>query len=222
MNAADNMKGSKPTRSEGTGAAICVLNAFESMGYGGFLLDRGRQVFAHNRIAANCLGDGLTLRGRCLAATDRESDARLQSLIEAVMKSVDRLDRPASVGVRRDFRLPLVVRILRLADGSRPTLNSARLLLIASDPEFSHLPPATLLIEVFRLTPSEARVAIAIAAGRQLAEIAADRGVKIETVRVHSKIVFSKTQTRGQAELTSLLTRLAFPAPVAAGLSHKS
>src|SRR5260370_36826028 len=99
-------------RFEGTGVAICVLNAFESLGYGGFLRDRGRLVFAHNRIAANCLGDGLMLRGKCLAASDRESDARLQSLIESALKSGDGSDRPASVGVRRDFRLPLVISTL--------------------------------------------------------------------------------------------------------------
>ncbi len=43
--------------------------------------------------------------------------------------------------------------------------------------------------------------------------IAADRGIKIGTVRAHTKTVFSKTQTRGQAELTGVLTRLAFGVP---------
>ena len=43
--------------------------------------------------------------------------------------------------------------------------------------------------------------------------IAADRGIKIGTVRAHTKTVFSKTQTRGQAELTGVLTRLAFVVP---------
>jgi len=65
-------------------------------------------------------------------------------------------------------------------------------------------------MQTFGLTPAEAEVAIGIAAGRTLAQIAAERGVKVGTVRAHSKTVFSKTQTRGQAELTGLLTRLAF------------
>jgi len=36
-------------------------------------------------------------------------------------------------------------------------------------------------------------------AGKSLAQIAADRGIKIGTVRAHTKTVFSKTQTRDQA-----------------------
>ena len=43
--------------------------------------------------------------------------------------------------------------------------------------------------------------------------IAADRGIKIGTVRAHTKTVFSKTQTRDQAELTGLLTRRSFVVP---------
>jgi DNA-binding CsgD family transcriptional regulator len=210
------------TQIDGLAAGICVLSIFDSLGYGGFLLDRGRQVFAHNRIAANCLGDGLTLRAKYLAATDRESDVRLQNLIESALKSVEDPGTPVSIGLRRDFRLPLVVRTLHLAEDRRPGLHSATLLVVASDPEFSHVPPVNMLSEIFGLTPSEASVAIGIAAGKQFGEIAADRGVKIETVRVHSKTVFSKTRTRGQSELASLLTRLAFPAPGAARLSDTS
>jgi DNA-binding CsgD family transcriptional regulator len=70
-----------------------------------------------------------------------------------------------------------------------------------------------MLAEMFGLTPAEAGVAAGIAAGRQLAEIATDRGVGIETIRWYSKVVFGKTQTRGQAELAALLTRLAVLAP---------
>jgi DNA-binding CsgD family transcriptional regulator len=198
---------------------ICVLNVFESFGYGGFLLDRRRRVFACNRIAANCLGAGLMLRDKCLAAAHQDSDARLQSLIASALKSVDGPDRPVSVGIRRHFRLPLVVSILPLSEERRPALNSAKLLLAVSDPEFSHVPTVNMLTDMFGLTPTEAGVAIGIASGKQLVQIAADRGIKIETVRVHLKVVFSKTQTRGQPELAALLTRLASLIPYRGGTS---
>jgi DNA-binding CsgD family transcriptional regulator len=112
--------------------------------------------------------------------------------------------------LRRNLRLPLLVRVLRLGEGGHPALHSAGLLLVARDPELRQVPPVNMLSETFGLTDTEAGVALGIASGRQLAEIAADRGVKIETIRVHSKRVFGKTQTRGQAELAALLTRLAF------------
>jgi DNA-binding CsgD family transcriptional regulator len=193
-------------------AGCPVFSVFESLGYGGFLLDRERQVLAHNGIAANILGGGLTLRGRRVAATDRASDRRLQSVIEAVLTG-EGPSPAASVGVRRDSRLPLLVRILRLEDDGWAAANPARLLLLVCDPERGSLPPCHILAEMFSLTPAEAGVAVGIAAGRQLTEIAADRGVGIETVRSYSKTVFGKTQTRGQAELAALLTRLAVLVP---------
>jgi DNA-binding CsgD family transcriptional regulator len=180
------------------------------LGYGGFLIDCKRRVLAHNRIAFEFLGDGLTLQGERVAATDHESDARLQSLIETAVKPSESPNGPASVGLRRDVRLPLLVRVLRLSEDGRPPVNSEGLLLVASDPELRQVPPAHMLSELFSLTDAEASVAVGIAGGQQLAEIAADRGVKFETIRVHSKRVFGKTHTRGQAELAALLTRLAF------------
>jgi DNA-binding CsgD family transcriptional regulator len=207
-------------RRAGTVAAECVLGVFEALGCGVFLLSRRRSVLAHNRVAVRCFGDGLTLIGGRLAATDNQSNAQLQSLIGTVLKSADRLGESGSMGVRRDFKLPLVVQIRTLVENVQPTLSSARLLLVTSDPELALAPPPNMLTDIFRLTPAEANVAVGIAAGRNLAEIAADRGVKVDTVRAHSKMVFSKTRMRGQTELAALLTRFAAWSFVVAGMTH--
>jgi len=196
-------------RSAGT---ACVLSVFEALGYGGFVLDREKRVLAHNSIAVKVLGSGLTLQAGRVAATDRASNRRLHRMVEAVLGG-EGPPGAASVSVQRDSRLPLLVLILRLEDGGWVAANAARLLLIACDPERSRMPQGHMLAEMFGLTPTEVGVAIGIATGRQLAEIAADRGVGIETVRWYSKVVFGKTQTRGQAELAALLTRLALLVP---------
>jgi DNA-binding CsgD family transcriptional regulator len=44
-------------------------------------------------------------------------------------------------------------------------------------------------------------------------QVAADRDIKIGTVREHLKAVFAKTRTQSQADLTGVLTRLALLAP---------
>jgi len=194
-------------------AWTCVLSVIGWLQCGGFLLGPDRQVLFLNRIASYCLGDGLTLRGKRLAATDRESDARLQSLIELALYSPKRPNELLSVIVRRGLRLPLVLRILCLEKNPRPASNSAHLLLVSYDPESCHVPPPGMLTDMFVLTPAEASVAIGIVGGKHLAEIAADRGVKTGTVRVHSKTVFAKTRTRGQVELAALVTRVAFLIP---------
>jgi hypothetical protein len=178
------------------GCPAPVLGVFDSLGYGGFLLDHERQVLAHNGNAANVLGCGLTLREKRGAATDRASDRRLQSVIEAALMGQGPADA-TSVGVRRQFKLPLLLVILRLWGNGWVVANAVRLLLIACDPERSPVPSGPTLADMFGLTPPETGVVIGIAVGRQLTEIAADRGIKIETGRWYSKIVFSKTQHEG-------------------------
>jgi DNA-binding CsgD family transcriptional regulator len=66
-----------------------------------------------------------------------------------------------------------------------------------------------MLARLFNLTPAEVEIAISIARGKRVPEIATDRGVTNETVRTQSKAAFAKTGTQNQVELTSLLTRLA-------------
>src|SRR5690606_20677631 len=60
----------------------------------------------------------------------------------------------------------------------------------------------------FGLTPTEARVAKALAQGRPLAQIAIDFSVSRTTVAFHMRNIFHKTGTRRQAELVSLLLQV--------------
>ena len=59
----------------------------------------------------------------------------------------------------------------------------------------------------FGLTQREAEVAACLCTGRILVEVATDLGIAPDSVRQHLKAVFSKTHTRGQSELVSLLLR---------------
>jgi len=188
----------------------CVLSVIGSLGCAGFLLDRSGRVLSLNEMARCHIGDGLTLRGDRLIATDRESDARLRQLIEVALTSTESPHANASIGLKRICKRPLLVRILRLEENAKPAPSSATLLMIALDPEIRPEPPRETLQQAFALTATEAKVANGIICGKNLAEIASDLGVKVGTVRAHSKSVFWKTQTRGQVELVGLLTRLAF------------
>jgi DNA-binding CsgD family transcriptional regulator len=63
------------------------------------------------------------------------------------------------------------------------------------------------LIEAFRLTPAEARLAIRLAAGESIETVADKLGIAYETARNVLKSIFHKTETRRQGELIALLTR---------------
>ena len=80
--------------------------------------------------------------------------------------------------------------------------------MVLSDPERGPQTPAALLHALFGLTPAEARVASALAAGQDLEGIRAALGVGRETVRTHLRRIYEKTDTRRQAELVRLLHTL--------------
>ncbi|MHA6688896.1 response regulator [Devosia sp. A449] len=89
-----------------------------------------------------------------------------------------------------DARLRQVAR-LRAQLGSRPSLCP------------------DILARAFGLTPAEARVALALADGKQPAQIAADLDIARTTVVFHLRNIFQKTGTNRQAELVALLLRAA-------------
>lgn len=62
-------------------------------------------------------------------------------------------------------------------------------------------------VNMFGLTPTEARIADVLAQGRSRAQIADDFGISRTTVAFHMRNIFQKTGTSRQAELVSLLLR---------------
>jgi DNA-binding CsgD family transcriptional regulator len=64
---------------------------------------------------------------------------------------------------------------------------------------------ADLLVDLFGLLPSEARLAAALADGDRMGDAADRLGLTIETVRNYSKKIFAKTGTRGQPDLVRLI-----------------
>ena len=189
-----------------------ILGVLDWLGCGGVLLDPAGRVLSHNMQALACLGEGLTLSGEHLSAIDPATDRRLQQFVGIALSRYG-AHAPMSVTVPRPARLPLVIRTSHREQLPPGAGRPEWLLLLMLDPELWPEPSHDMLSQAFGLTRAEADVATGIASGRPLSKIAADRGVKIGTVRAHLKTVFSKTHTHGQADLTRLLTRLAFLVP---------
>jgi DNA-binding CsgD family transcriptional regulator len=84
-----------------------------------------------------------------------------------------------------------------------------------SDPSswavLNHLPVPSeaRLRQLFDLTPAEARLAQGLARGDALEEVAGELKIKMTTARSQLAAIFSKTQTRRQAGLVAILSRLA-------------
>lgn len=189
---------------------------------GTILLDRERHIVNCNPFAYHLFNnaDGLRdLRGKLVASNSRE-DSRLQALLKACCEREQ--NGPALAEAitltRKDqcSRLFLLVKPLihgattpaqsalaRLADGP----GSPRASVYVTMPE--KLTPAQqeILEQLFDFTPSEAKLAIALANGFSLDEIAGELCVSRNTLRSHLRSAFQKTHVNQQSALVSLVLR---------------
>ena len=101
---------------------------------------------------------------------------------------------------------PLLVHIVPVTGQSRDLFVFARWAMVVvpiSQP--TQIRPAV-LEGLFDLTPSEARVAKALAGGAEIDTVAATFGVTPATIRSQLKSIFAKTGTRRQADLVAILS----------------
>jgi DNA-binding CsgD family transcriptional regulator/PAS domain-containing protein len=111
-----------------------------------------------------------------------------------------RLDRSDGAGY-----LSILVVPLREATRTMATTASFGAVLFIQDSEARVVLPADRLRQIYGLTSAEATVAVAIAEGKTLDEIADANAVSKNTVRVQTQSILSKTGVRRQAELVRLL-----------------
>ena len=98
-----------------------------------------------------------------------------------------------------------VVHVVPVTGGTRDLFLGAFGILVITPVSASGSPAASILQVLFDLTPSEVRVAQAIAEGVSLDQIAARHAVAVGTIRAQSKAVFSKTGLHSQTQVAALL-----------------
>lgn len=96
-----------------------------------------------------------------------------------------------------------------LTERSRPDERAPPLAVIRCYPlQHDAEPDPALVAEAFELTPAEARVAAQLARGLSAMEIAALRGVSMQTIRAQIRAVFEKTGINRQSDLVRLLVEM--------------
>jgi len=119
-------------------------------------------------------------------------------------RSVLRLD--SATGSLSSQVLQLFALRMPLRDGHNTKPGLA--LLVVHDLAARLAPDPAALAAVFKLTPSETRVANHIAAGASARQIASHHGVAMTTVRSQIRTVFDKMGVRRQSELVALMAAL--------------
>ena len=173
---------------------------------------RGRIVAANDR-ARDLLrrGDGLLDRDGFLAARVKQDDDRLQALLNRALPPFGAQGSGGSTIVRRSGALhPLMLRLCPVGrrQASFPAWPVAALVLIVDPEKEQDIDPAE-AAAVFDLTRMESRVAVLLAQGKSVSQIAALMGRKESTIRSHVKNMLAKHGCTRQAELTRMVQSLA-------------
>lgn len=190
------------------------------------LLDaRGRVLTANataRRIASS--GDGLLLaRGRLRAESPADDQEFQKAIAEAIAISEHRESSGgAALSVRRPSgaRPYAVVVSPGASAATRSELHIASAVVLIGDPDSALGSAEEMAMQVYRLTPSEARLACAVASGESLESYANARGINVTTARWTMKQALAKTGARRQADLVRLL--LTGPVAIARGSGAKA
>ena len=193
----------------GLARAEAALDAFAASDTAAVLIGKDGTVLGMNGAAESLRARGLAIEGRRLASIDRGASDALNRALHALLRSQPAATSMPPVALPRMHRRALLAYPIRLGHVSYNSLAPCQAVVILVDPEAHDRPPEIHLRSLFALTPAEARLASAMSTGEPLETVAGRCGISYETARVVLKAVFAKTGTHRQAELISLLGRLA-------------
>jgi DNA-binding CsgD family transcriptional regulator len=197
--------------------AVCFSDVLDGLSSGMILVDASGRIVHTNNAGNAILDAGDFLRTVCgrLVASDLAINAALREILVAANAG------DAALGVK-GIALPLtaydgeryVAHVLPLTSGARReaglAYNAVAALFIrkASLEPFS---PPEVIGEMYKLTPTELRVLLAIVDIGGVPEVAAALGVAVTTVKTHLSRLFEKTGVARQADLVKLVAGFSTP-----------
>ncbi len=183
--------------------------ALDLIALGVVLLDgRGKPI--HINRAAQELSDDLVFihtGSDTIRSPDPLSDRELQRALSVTLETA-RTGREKVVGVMLHLPLdtkPIQVLVCSLAPDRNAPSDHPHAALFLSTPDDRKRVPETMLMDLFGLTPTEARVAGALARSTRAVDIAAELDVSQTTISFHMRNLFQKTGTNRQADLIALI-----------------
>jgi DNA-binding CsgD family transcriptional regulator len=187
-------------------ASRAGLDALDALAVGAVICDAAGTIRFANAAAKDCarLGDGVILggAGHGIVALHRGESAELARLIAEAAGGAAGGALSITGGDGRRLLVLVSPLPLRFAEGPGKVLVTMR----PADAAPNVDPGA--LSRLFGLTPAEARLALALLAGRSLAEFGASRNVTENTLRTQLGGILRKTDTTGQRDLVRLLSLL--------------
>jgi DNA-binding CsgD family transcriptional regulator len=190
--------------------AAGLTEALDRSLHGVLLLDDTGRIVHANTLAERLLREreGLCVVHGRLSASPNDVGRRLERLIgEAVGRGAGRRTGGSMALPTPSRVLPLSLIVAPLRSDRLAMPAGPCVIVCVTDLEAGVSPPAQQLAAVFRLTPAEGRVALALFEGATPREAAAALGLSPHTVHVHLAHIFEKTATKRQAELIQVMMR---------------
>ncbi|HJV01470.1 MAG TPA: helix-turn-helix transcriptional regulator [Burkholderiaceae bacterium] len=191
-------------RLEQAGLALrCDEAALASARVAAMVLDADLTVLHATESAAALLtpGSPLRLRDGRLSAATAPGGATLARLVRAALPGPGHAAQAQALCLPRAGLPPLTLTVAPLPAGPDA---APRALLLLRAPEQATV-AATVLRQLYALTPAEADVAKALAEGHSLEQFALAHHISMNTVKTHLQRVYAKTATGRQGELVALL-----------------
>ncbi|MDE0005494.1 MAG: helix-turn-helix transcriptional regulator [Rhodospirillaceae bacterium] len=195
------------------GATLAGL--LERTGTGIVELDRRGRIVAANDCARALLlrGDRLYDEDGLLFARAQRDNTELQRLLARALPPFGRRGVSGSMTVQRSkFSLPLMLHVTPVdrQDREHGSWPVAVLVLVSYPGSVNSIDPAT-VAAALGLTRMESRVAVMLAEGKSVGEIAESTGRKASTIRWHLQQIYQKHGISRQAELVRLVLSLTGP-----------
>jgi DNA-binding CsgD family transcriptional regulator len=189
------------------------FSVLDRLTVGVILLDRASKVVLANSAArAMTAGDGpLRLRNSVVAGVSQASAQRLGGLIDAALRGAPL--GAMSIPHPDDGRLfTILVSSIRSRDIDRfggLGMRDAAAMVFIFDPARPLDIPAEWIMDAYRLTLAEARVALSVSSGASVAETAHRLNISPNTVKTHLRRVFVKTGASRQSDLARIMASIA-------------
>ena len=198
-------------RADALGATLTEM--LDATGLGIVQLDTRGRILAANDRARDLLrgGGGLCDRQGFLYARMPRDNDDLRNLLRRALPPLGTRGTGGSTIVRRPGALPPLVLHVHPVDGWRSDypLSPIGALVLIVDPAGGAVIDPAAVAWALDLTAMESRVAVLLAQGMTVRQIAAAAGRKESTVRSHVKHIFAKHGISRQAELVRLVRSLA-------------
>jgi DNA-binding response OmpR family regulator/DNA-binding CsgD family transcriptional regulator len=178
--------------------------ALSHVSMGVLLFDANKDVTYRNTQSEAVLGRGLTIVNNKLSV---KVPAEANLMRAALTAAVEQGTNSDFLTVSQADDHPLIIQVISLGEGAGPGATRAAAFLIDTNAP----PPISekLVAKLYGFTPTEARVATAIARGRHTNEVVLDMGITSTTFAFHLRNIFRKAQVSRQQDLVALLARSA-------------